>query len=692
MPFKIFKDAMTSHVQAMFAGQTHLFRANVDGDAMWEMYLNSFPPGTNEIYRERREFDCSCCRHFIRRFGDVVALVDNEPVSIWDFEVGGRYAPVVASLSDMVHAALVRDVFVTREDRVGTANNIELMEGIAHTWHHFSIDLPAGLVSQSTFTDDAVMARLRDAKAVFKRSLEEITLDALETVLDLIAEQALYRGDEWLPTLTKFKELFNEYHALSASVKDNYCWITSVNVGGAVATIRNHSIGTLLNDLSGGMDVDSALRRWESVMAPANYKRPKAVFTKAMVKAAEQAVIDMGLLDSLPRRHARITDITVNNVIWADPDAARAMGGGVFDLLRDEVEVDPSRFKDVPGLPVETFINLVLTSAKRVEVLLENSHAPNLVSLIAPEHIGAKPITKWSNNFTWAYAGNTTDSPLREMVRAAGGRVDGAFRFSHSWNHRGQRNASLMDLHVFMPGNTTPVVVTKRDCNYGNEQRVGWNHRAHGRSGGVQDVDYVAPAAENYIPVENITFPHIHNMPDGVYVCKIHNWKERNPNLGGFRAEIEFSGQVFEYEHTKPLQNHEWVTVAVVTLNHGQFTIEHHLPMTTSSKNLWDMTTNKFYPVSAFMHSPNYWDGQVGIGNKHYMFILPAAINTERLNGFFNEYLDNGLMQHKRVFEALGNRMRVEPSDEQLSGLGFSSTKRSSIIVKYDGKVARVVF
>ena len=48
-------------------------------------------------------------------------------------------------------------------------------------------------------------------------------------------------------------------------------------------------------------------------------------------------------------------------------------------------------------------------------------------------------------------------------------------------------------------------------------------------------------------------------------------------------------------------------------------------------------------------------------------------------------------MEHKRVFEALGSKMRVESSDEQLSGVGFSSTKRNSLVCKLEGSFTRTV-
>ena len=163
---------------------------------------------------------------------------------------------------------------------------------------------------------------------------------------------------------------------------------------------------------------------------------------------------------------------------------------------------------------------------------------------------------------------------------------------------------------------------------------------------------------------------------------------------GAAKAEIEMDGQVHSFVYGNELRYNQDVDVATVTLDrNGQFSIENNLPAncTMNSKQIWNLSTNQFVPVSTVMYSPNYWDDQSGIGHRHVFFMLKDCINDESPNGMYNEFLKPELVAHKRVFEALGSKLKVADSDDQLSGIGFSTTKRNNVIVKVKGATERVL-
>lgn len=142
--FQVFKAAVARRFAEMQKGQ--LFRADVSGDDLWAAYLASFPPGTNLIYRERTEYDCSCCRHFVRSVGAVVAVEDGQLVSLWDIEIADpAYATVAAALSSLARSKPLAGPFVHYEATAGTDRNVELLgpEGPepTRTWNHFFVNI-----------------------------------------------------------------------------------------------------------------------------------------------------------------------------------------------------------------------------------------------------------------------------------------------------------------------------------------------------------------------------------------------------------------------------------------------------------------------------------------------------------------------------------------------------------------------
>lgn len=688
--FKKFSDAVAANFASLADKATVIYRTSITSEALYELYLKSFPAGSDPIYKTNTKHTCSTCRHFIKQYGNVVFVVDGKLVSFWALEnLPFPYDIVANKLAEINKNDKIANIFVGKQQSLGIPSNRELLEDqTIKTWHHLHAVLPKKhVVNTKLKSPEAIMGDHRSNKDVFGRSMEELTLNAAESILELIEQNSIYRGQEFKANIQEFIKYKKLYSKLSESEKDIWVWVNSHN--NFISRIRNTAMGTLLIDVSEGMDLDKAVGKFEKIMAPANYKRPTALITQAMIKEAEKKIHELGLSNSLGRRFATPEDISVENVLFVNRDVRPKMKGGIADILSPEVKgVSPKSFDKVQEVTVDKFLSDILPEAQSVEVMVENNHVGNFMSLIAPEDKAAPTMFKWNNNFSWVYNGDLADS-MREEVKARGGNVDGPFRFTHSWNHDGN-NQSLMDLHVFMPSNTHHPDHIK-DASYGsNDQRVGWNHRNHTKSGGVQDIDYTAPPGKN-IPIENISFPNLKKMPEGVYICKVHNWQARNPNTSGFKAEIEINGELYQYEYPNRLVNHEWVTVAEVTLKDGKFTIAHKLqPTSIMSKEIWGVKTNDFSKVSMITTSPNCWGERV-IGNKHIFFVLDKCKSEGTPRGFFNEYLKEDLTPHKRVFEALGVKMKVPDSDNQLSGLGFSSTQNNSVVVRVQGKVKRML-
>ena len=676
MNFSEFKKIFQKNFAEMTKEAEHLFEIEIDKDEFWNLYLDSYPAGTNEIYRQRREYDCSCCRHFIKNIGNAVVIKDNKVRTMWDFRTDDTtFQPVIDALNAYLMTKSVTNLYVSKFAHIGTAKNFENRgDGNIFEWEHFSLELPRKFVDTTGTSIGDIQGQFRDTRNVFKRSLDEISEEAVMTVLELIASNSLYKGEEWKAVLEKFLEYKRLYGRISDNEKDNFAWENSSKAGVVIGRIRNHSIGTLLIDISEDVDLDVAVKKYEAIVAPSNYKRPKAIFTKKMLEDAKKTLEDLGYMDSLARRYATLDDITVNNILFSNKDAAKRISGvSVFDEMMNETTSSPKRFSKVEEVPVDKFVSDILPTASGLEVYLENRHANNMVSLIAPKSKDAKTMFKWNNGFSWAYTGNLTDS-MKERVKSAGGKVDGDLRFSIQWNEDGTDNCDL-DAHC--------KEVNGYEIYYASARKP-----AFSPTRGQLDVDIISPCGK--IAVENITWANRSTMKTGIYRFFVHQFSGSVKK--GFRAEIEFDGQIYSFDYNKPMRSGEDVQVAEVTLDgKGNFTIKELLPSSVSSRDIWGVKTNQFIPVSVVMYSPNYWDEQQGIGNKHYFFMLKDCINPEKPNGMFNEYLKEELMKHKRVFEALGAKMSVEDAVDQLSGVGFSSTIRNDLIVKIIGNTERLV-
>jgi hypothetical protein len=667
--FSQFKKAVAQQFETMKGHQ--LYRTDVDKDALWETYIESFPPGSNPTFRERTEHDCSACKSFVKAVGSMVAIVNNELVSLWDCNPPHPYDAVAEALSKLVKAAPIRNVLLHDSRKVGVDKNHEDAKGEVLTWEHFFIELPQ--VCYVSNERGAAYGEKRSTMEVFRRALEEITLDSIETVVELIDQGSLYRGEEHLHAVQAFVKEKRFYDALKGEqLRDMFVWKQGLSP--AVTRIRNSAIGTLLVDLSEGKGLNEAVRSFESKVAPANYKRPKALVTKAMVQRARKSVEELGYGSALARRFAVAEDITVNNVLFANRDARQAMGADVFDEMLAETRDDPKSLEKVEKVTIEKFIEDILPKATSVELLFENRHAGNLVNLVAPADPEAKQLFKWSNNFSWAYQGDVADS-IKERVKARGGSVTGEFRASLAWF-----NSDDLDLHLREPNGNEISYMSKRSHYSGGELDVDMNVQQSGPN-----------TSRN--AVENITFPSRSRMLEGEYHLFVHNYTHRERVDTGFEVEVEFGGETIVFSYDREVKPQEKVTVAKFTFTNARkdgLKISTSLPRQDVSKVLWSLPTQSFHPVTMVMMSPNHWNGRP-VGNRHWFFMLQDCRRDGSSRGFFNEQLSDELREHRKVFEILGGKMRTEDEGDQLSGLGFSSTRRNNVYARVSGSFNRTI-
>lgn len=646
-----------------------LFRVDVPGDHLWETYLSSFPEGTNPIYRARREYDCSCCKHFIRAIGNVVAIVDGKVETLWDIDPVGvpEYMIVTNALATVVRAHPISDIFLHAEGSVGVlANRVQDKNGAITTWRHFHLTLPSTLVN--TTTRDTRLGEARTTKEVFTRGLTDITTDSIETVLDLIKQNSLYRGEEHRQNVAAFLTCKRQFDRLALHERELFCWHETTRLNLSVLRLRNTVIGTLLTDLSEGIDLERAVKSFEQKVAPTNYKRPTALVTKAMIEKAKTKLDELGLTPALERRYAVARDLSVDNVLFVDRSTKGHLKGSVLDTLAPTKPVSRTSLTKIEEISLDKFLRDVLPVTTKLELFVENRHAPNFMSLIAPVHEDAPQLFKWSNGFSWSYAGDLADS-IKERVKRAGGNVTGDLRCSLSWF-----NYDDLDLHMVEPGSY--------EIYYPNARRLS-------PSRGVLDVDMNAGLGRTRTPVENISYESRRTMRDGVYVLRVHQFSKRETQDVGFVVEIEFDGAIHTVAFREPMPQGKLIEIAQIQYSKREgFKILKSLPSESVSRTIWNIPTQQFHPVTMVTLSPNHWNGSA-IGNKHVFFMLDRCTHDGQVRGFFNEFLRSDLDQHRKVMELVGSKVRTDESDQQLSGLGFSSTQRDHFVCKVSGSFTR---
>ena len=533
MNFIEFKQAVQNQMKYLIENSITLFTVEVSKETIWNTYQDSFPQGTNPIFITNRKYDCNCCKSFINHYGNIVGIVNGNLVSIWDITVQDDFQIVANALKALIESKSINGIYLT-DEIYGTDSNVGTNddEKFGVTFDHLYpcqeiIDFKKSNVARE-------QSKIFSTFQVIQRSFEEITPSSVTDVIELIEDGSVYRGKEMLPQLNAFKAAQTEWLKSKRSILKT--WELAIKHNRLIA-IRNTAIGTLLTDISNGIDIENAVDSYGSKME--GYKRPKeGIITKRQKEEAEKFAIEKGIINSLTSRHAKLSDLKVSDVLWASNKSEKMMQSP-FDLVPTKSLVNSKKLENIEEIGIEAFINDFLPNAKTLEVLVENTHKSNFMNLLVQEDLQSKPLMAWGNPFRWYYNGGSADSVIKQEVERLGGKIDGVFNTRLAWNMNGEKDQSDYDLWIQEPSGSKIGYSTGFRKDRGNKRSP---------NSGQLDVDNTGPQFDK-MAVENITFT---KEVEGTYKIWVNQFAARRSK--GFTIEIDLPGETHVAVCNKSLQ------------------------------------------------------------------------------------------------------------------------------------------
>lgn len=370
---------MSARVYKIIESGQPLFKTSTQD--LFAVYLDTLPQ------EDRQYHNCSCCRHFINRFGGLVTISDDGITSsvMWEAdEAPDYYRPVVTALRNKVNRAGVVSPFLSSDEEWGDFQTGQ--------WTHFAVRQPrSARFFSKLMTPGQKMAEKREDFKNVSRALSEFTKPMVAQALKLCNTDSLYRSEKVLGNAQWLHDLHEKME--KASMSRNVLWKEVALAPAGFCHVRSSMIGTLLEDIAAGMDYDTVARRFKDKMHPLQYQRPQAAPTAGNIKRAEEIVEKLGIAKSLERRFATLADI--QQWVWVPKEVELTKAEGVFGHLKPK---DSQSVVDMKVPPVvmtwDKFSRTALMDAERIQFYVRPGRGP-FTAMVTAVHPDAPPILLW---------------------------------------------------------------------------------------------------------------------------------------------------------------------------------------------------------------------------------------------------------------------------------------------------------
>lgn len=382
------------------------------GDPIFETTATRelFPAYLAAMPHHAQYLNCSACRHFIRRYGGLVAVDERgfTRSAIWpDTPAASRlfYAKAEREMARRAsHAKIIRPFLSSKR-----------FLGQPHTngWDHLCVN-HAHPFDSALVTAGQMAAKKQEHMRMVLEAVNRFTPKNIQMALDLLQVGDFNRKEKFIAPLRWLLETREAYYG---SLAYNILWRRVALAPEGYCHIGGSVIGQLLEDLQARKSNAAIQRRWNMMVNASNYQRPKAPPTAQNVHRADGIVSRLGIEASLRRRFATMRDV---QPVWSPSYTAVRRGvilsSSVFaDIEVADRDINHIAFAFLQDDPIrmtwQHFRREILSSAARMEFTVPGMD--NYFAMTAAMDPTAPPIFKWDslenrNTLSWyTYPGPT---------------------------------------------------------------------------------------------------------------------------------------------------------------------------------------------------------------------------------------------------------------------------------------------
>lgn len=389
------KAVETAFNKLALEGRT-LYRTSHKKGALRSIFLNVFPEGPARQYE-----NCDCCGSFLGRYGNLayIEMVNDVPVlkaALWNNLEGldPHWESAVTSLRDAVEKSDIKSVWYSDYKVLGTKE--------AGGFNHLHIERISTHTAVGIKSFGQMMAETIQNYNILSKTVGTADLAIIDNALKYFKHDAkLCAHKERADALAWFRDIKTQHQELKDQrVRKLLIW----NAVGAQymdrLRIGQSVMGEFLDNLKNGVSFEAAKGKFLDMVDALKHKRATTPPKAGTVMQAEKMFEIMGLVPSLPRRFAALSEM--RHTTWspkAEQPVEEKTSGAFSHLATKQAPPQATELPEVvygPVLTWERFAAEVLPKAEKLQARTAPGNM-NYMSVSAPVDMEAKPILKWDN-------------------------------------------------------------------------------------------------------------------------------------------------------------------------------------------------------------------------------------------------------------------------------------------------------